>query len=154
MPVGGIIAGGEATLINTTVAGNLGRDADIDADGAFTAMNSIVDGTCLLGDETGIIVSSGFNIESPGNTCGFGQPTDRVNVTAEQLNLGPLQDNGGPTMTHALLPGSVAIDQIPEADCVNADGAPLTTDQRGEPRPVAILGAEPKCDVGAFEVQP
>jgi hypothetical protein len=48
----------------------------------------------------------------------------------------------------------VAIDWIPEVDCVGADGAPLTTDQRGEPRPVAILGAEPKCDVGAFEVQP
>ena len=54
-------------------------------------------------------------------------------------------------MTHALLPGSVAIDWIPEADCVDADGAPLTTDQRGEPRP------EPSgtmCDVGAFELQP
>jgi hypothetical protein len=48
----------------------------------------------------------------------------------------------------------VAIDQISAEDCVDAEGAPLTTDQRGEPRPVAILGAEPKCDVGAFEVQP
>ena len=38
--------------------------------------------------------------------------------------------------------------------CVDADGLPLTTDQRGEPRPVAIRGPEPKCDVGAFEVQP
>jgi hypothetical protein len=54
-------------------------------------------------------------------------------------------------MTHALLPGSVAIDQVPEADCVDADGAPLTTDQRGEPRPET---GGTMCDLGAFEVQP
>jgi hypothetical protein len=53
-------------------------------------------------------------------------------------------------MTHALLPGSVAIDVIPEADCVDAGGMPLTTDQRGEPRPEAD---GTMCDVGAFEVQ-
>jgi hypothetical protein len=50
---------------------------------------------------------------------------------------------------HALLPGSVAIDVIPEAACVDADGEPLTEDQRGEPRPGGTM-----CDVGAFEVQP
>jgi hypothetical protein len=54
-------------------------------------------------------------------------------------------------MTHALGAGSVAIDQIPEADCVDADGQPLTTDQRDEPRPET---GGTMCDVGAFEVQP
>jgi hypothetical protein len=93
--------------------------------------------------------SLGHNIESPGNTCGFDQPTDQVNVSADDLKLGPLQDNGGSTMTHALLPGSVAIDVIPAEDCLDADGEPLTTDQRGEPRPGGTM-----CDVGAFEVQP
>jgi hypothetical protein len=96
-------------------------------------------------------VSVGGNLESPGNTCDFYQPTDQVNVTAQQLNLGPLQDNGGPTQTHALGAGSVAINQIPAEDCVDADGAPLTTDQRGEPRPET---GGTLCDVGAFEVQP
>ena len=96
-----------------------------------------------------LTASGGNNIESPGNTCGFDQATDQVNVKAEQLNLGPLQDNGGPTQTHALGAGSVAIDPIPEAECVDADGEPLTTDQRGEPRPGGTM-----CDVGAFEVQP
>jgi hypothetical protein len=48
-------------------------------------------------------------------------------------------------MTHALLPGSVAIDKIPEVDCE------VTTDQRGEPRPDP---GGSMCDVGAFEVQP
>jgi hypothetical protein len=44
-------------------------------------------------------------------------------------------------------PGSVAIDVIPGAECLDADGQPLTTDQRGFPR-------DSTCDVGAFEVQP
>ena len=52
-------------------------------------------------------------------------------------------------MTHALLTSSVAIDQIPEADCSDANGEPLTTDQRGEPRPGGTM-----CDVSAFEAQP
>ena len=43
--------------------------------------------------------------------------------------------------------GSVAIDVIPAEDCVDADGAPLTTDQRGEPRPET---GGTMCDVGAF----
>jgi hypothetical protein len=89
--------------------------------------------------------SNGYNIESPSDTCGFDQEGD---LSVLDLMLGPLQDNGEPTQTHALLPGSPAIDRIPVADCQ------VTEDQRGEPRPVAILGPEPKCDVGAFEVQP
>jgi len=93
--------------------------------------------------------SSGGNVESPGDDCGLNDPTDQVNVSADDLKLGPLADNGGPTETHALLPGSVAIDQIPAVDCVDTEGEPLTTDQRGEPRPGGTM-----CDVGAFEVQP
>jgi hypothetical protein len=115
--------------------------------GELTLTNTLVDN--YYGCGGGTALSGGGNIESPGDTCGFNDPTDQVNISAEDLNLGPLADNGGPTETHALLPGSVAIDQIPEADCVDADGQPLTTDQRGEPRP-----AGSGCDVGAFEVQP
>jgi hypothetical protein len=106
----------------------------------------------LVDDDCSDVVSGGGNLESPGNTCGFDTDKgDLFDVTAEQLKLGPLQDNGGPTETHALGAGSVAIDQIPEADCVDADGAPLTTDQRGQPRPET---GGTMCDVGAFEVQP
>jgi hypothetical protein len=112
----------------------------------------LVDGDCELGvGPSASISSNGYTIESPGDTCGFSQPTDQVSMSAEALKLGPLANNGGPTMTHALLPGSVAIDQIPEADCVDAEGAPLTTDQRSEPRPET---GGTMCDVGAFEVQP
>jgi hypothetical protein len=145
--------GGTTTVTNSTVSGNAASgdrsDIDIysDADGMVMIARSLIDGDCWpasLG-----ITSLGHNIESHGNTCGFDQETDQAEVTTEQLNLEPLADNGGPTMTHALLPVSVAIDRIPVEDCVDADGQPLTTDQRGEPRPAAS-----GCDVGAFEVQP
>jgi hypothetical protein len=148
MIAGGIRAWGPATLISTTVSGNLGA-ADIYADQSLTAINSIVDGRCSVSEEAGVIVSNGNNIESPGNTCGFDQPGDQPSVSADDLKLGELADDGGPTRTHALAEGSVAIDQIPAANCVDADGEALTTDQRGEARPGGTM-----CDVGAFEVQP
>jgi hypothetical protein len=62
-------------------------------------------------------------------------------------NLGPLQNNGGPTQTHALLSGSPAIDAGNPGGCWDEFGALLTTDQRGFNRPA--LG----CDIGAFELQ-
>jgi hypothetical protein len=141
---GGISNGGTMTITNSTVSGNsAGYGGGISNSGTLTLTNTLVDNDCA-----GITASGGGNIESPGDTCGFDQSTDQVNVTTEQLALGPLQDNGGPTETHALLPGSIAIDKIPEVDCVDADAAPLTTDQRGQPRP-EIGGT--MCDVGAFE---
>ena len=146
------------TLISSTVSGNTADyGGGMFSEGNWTLTNTLVDDDCQVSETVGSsIVSLGYNIESPDDTCGFDQPTDQVNVSTEQLNLGPLANNGGLTMTHALLTEptiSVAIDAIPEAECAEADGAPLTTDQRGEPRPVAILGPEPMCDVGAFEVQ-
>jgi hypothetical protein len=61
--------------------------------------------------------------------------------------LGPLQNNGGPTQTHALLSGSPAIDAGNPGGCRDEFGALLTTDQRGFPRRAA------GCDIGAFELQ-
>ena len=106
--------------------------------GFLTMTHSLLDADC-----EGAIISNGNNIESPGDTCGFEQETDMVNVGDEDLALGPLEDNGGPTMTHALGEGSVAIDVIPE------DACEVDEDQRGESRP-----AGSGCDVGAFEVKP
>jgi len=142
------------TLASTTVSANTAPAGSAISSGdsaSGTLRNSIVGGNCAAQTP---IVSLGGNIESPGDTCFVPQGTDQVSVSADALNLGLLADNGGPTETHALLPGSVAIDVIPETECVDADGEPLLTDQRGEPRPVAILGSEPRCDVGAFEVLP
>jgi hypothetical protein len=142
---------GPATIVNSTLLGGFINGSPKGPPGGHvTIMNSVVDNTNsgVGGCAFEPLISLGYNIESSGDTCGFDQPTDQVNVSADDLKLGPLQDNGGPTMTHALLPGSVAIDVIPEAECVDADGEPLTTDQRGEPRPGGAM-----CDVGSFEVQ-
>ncbi len=143
----GILQQGAAvTVVNSTISASfenaIVRMSDV------TLINSTIAGGC---DDSGggVVISLGHNIESPGNTCGFDQETDQVNVGAENLKLGPLADNGGPTMTHALGAESVAIDRIPEAGCVDANGAPLTTDQRGVARPQGDA-----CDVGAFELEP
>jgi hypothetical protein len=140
-------------LTNSTVSNNTalelgGGISDPNNPNVVLTNSTVSNNTApLRSDCSDLVNSSGYNIESPGDTCGFEQPTDEANVSAEDLQLGPLQDNGGPTETHALGDGSVAIDQIPEEDCVNADGEPLTTDQRGESR-------DSMCDIGAFELQP
>ena len=136
---GGIYNSGTLTLTNGTVSGNTAIDEGygIYNEGTVTLTNTLMDDPCAVNSPT----SLGGNLESPGNTCGLNRTTDQVNVSADDLKLGPLADNGGPTETKALGAGSVAIDAIPAAAC------DATTDQRGEPR-------DSMCDVGAFEVQP
>jgi len=136
----GIGGDSRTTVVNSTVVGGNA------VAGAVTLRGTLVRGGCA--EE---VVSGGYNVEVSGDGCGFDQQTDQANVSLTDVKLGELADNGGPTMTHALLPGSVAIDVIPEEDCVDADGQPLTTDQRGEPRPET---GGTMCDIGAFEVQP
>jgi hypothetical protein len=65
--------------------------------------------------------------------------------------FGPLQNNGGPTETMALLSGSPAIDAGNPSGCTDAKGNLLKTDQRGMARP----DVEDKrgCDMGAYESQ-
>jgi len=93
--------------------------------------------------------SDGHNLVA-GFDCAFSDPTDLYGL--DPL-LGPLQDNGGPTPTHKLLPGSPAINAIPIEDCTyDDDGDPATpevpvaTDQRGVRRPHGG-----RCDIGAYE---
>jgi len=149
---GGIYTGGELLLTSSTVARNDAPNASAIYDPGTpdarlrSIANTLIEGDCA---DSPPLDSGGYNIESPGNTCGFDQDTDQP--AEDQLNLGPLENNGGPTETHALPENSVAIDRIPEADCVDGAGELLTADQRGEPRPA---GESSRCDVGAFEVQP
>jgi hypothetical protein len=68
-------------------------------------------------------------------------------TTSDSDQLGPLDDNGGPTWTHALSPDHDAIDYADTVDgCVDENLAPLAVDQRGGPR---VVG--PACDIGATE---
>ncbi len=115
-------------LRNTIVAGNSAPTGP-DLNGAF-----ISDGYNLLGTGTG---STGFT---------NGVNNDLVGTNAM---LGPLQDNGGPTPTMALLGGSPALDQG------ISDG--LLTDQRGQPRMsdnfVIPNFFGDAADIGAYEYQ-
>jgi hypothetical protein len=77
-----------------------------------------------------------------------GQSTNMLGVPLTALGIDPiLRNNGGPTKTLALLPGSPAIDRIPPDAChPTINGITITTDQREVRRP---QGA--KCDIGAYE---
>ncbi|MBW2190543.1 MAG: hypothetical protein JRG93_13310 [Deltaproteobacteria bacterium] len=132
--VGVLHAGEQTELVSSTIARLEGR-----AEGVVVR-GSVVKSCPPSPRSQRFVTSEGHNIEQSWDSCGFDQPTDQVNVTVDDLKLGPLQDNGGPTMTHALGAGSVAIDVIP------ADMCEVDEDQRGEPR-------DSMCDVGAFEVQ-
>ena len=92
------------------------------------------------------LTSRGYNIIGDGRGCGMiGDETG--NLIGVNPDLGPLQDNGGPTETYALLPGSPAIDGGNPSGCTDLwTGNPLTADQRGVPRPQFAA-----CDIGAYE---
>lgn len=148
---GGLYSSGDLLLLSSTMVANdaAAGSAVYDPGTPNPSLRSITN-TLVVGDCAGEpFDSGGHNIESPGNTCGFDQESDQPGTG--EPDLGPLADNGGPTLTHALLEGSAAIDRIPESSCIDKAGEPLTTDQRGEPRPA---GASAACDVGAFEAQP
>ncbi|HXA41587.1 MAG TPA: choice-of-anchor Q domain-containing protein [Candidatus Solibacter sp.] len=133
-----------ATLTNVTISGNTAAaGSGLYVEQAPTRLRStILSSSSASGCATafgGTIVSIGDNLDN-GTSCGFNQPSDQNGV--DPL-LGPLQDNGGPTPTRALLFGSPAIDAVATSDC-----PPPTVDQRGVSRPQG-----PRCDIGAVEMQ-
>ena len=137
--------GGSIVLVNATITGNKSKDggAVTNEDGSFFEIAS----SLLAGNKgvncDGLIESLGGNVEQ-GSSCGFGPPDDLGGVA--DAGLEKLADNGGPTQTHALAPGSPAIDAGNDVEC------PLL-DQRGQARFDDPSVAGSVCDAGAFEHQ-
>jgi CSLREA domain-containing protein len=143
---GGIFNDEDLALINTTIYHNSTGVANADT---VRFKNTIVAGSTSgvnCTDKFGEIVSKGFisegqNLED-GNECNFILASDLINTAPE---LGPLADNEGGLLTHALLPASPAIDRGDNLDCPTADG-------RGARRPADGDGdGLEMCDIGAFE---
>jgi Abnormal spindle-like microcephaly-assoc'd, ASPM-SPD-2-Hydin/Immunoglobulin domain/HYR domain/Fn3 associated len=145
-------------MASSTVSENLspqgGGVSIVSPDGLFIVRNSMVAGNenptffaasggigdleLSTYDVSGVISSAGHNIiGTSGGASGF-VASDIVDTNAM---LGPLHNNGGQMKTHALLPGSPAI------DAGNNAGAPVF-DQRGFPRIVAGT-----IDIGAYEAE-
>jgi hypothetical protein len=140
------------TINNSTLSGNYAKNCDGigyggGISGFATLQNTIVANSTSGGNCRGTLSSNGYNLSSD-NTCNF---TGRGDVNNTDPILGPLQNNGGPTQTQALLSGSPAIDAGNPGGCTDGQGHLLKTDQRGKPRP----DKEDKngCDMGAYERQ-
>jgi uncharacterized repeat protein (TIGR01451 family) len=152
----GISCGSSLSITNSTISGNTNGISCGDVTLSFVTIANnevlgISTGTMTIGNTIlsapsggmnysgGTITSLGHNISSD-HSCaaGFTKPGDLNNTNPK---IGPLANNGGPTLTHALLPGSPAI------DAASSVGAPAT-DQRGVARPQG-----PGFDIGAFELE-
>lgn len=106
-------------------------------------------------DCNGALASTGYNLLGSSAGCSGltnGVNGDQVGSAATPLSpgLGPLQSNGGPTTTMALQSTSPAVNGGNPTGCTDPQGAPLTTDQRGQPRPDPV---DHRCDAGAYELQ-
>lgn len=134
---GGIWNAGTADLLNITITDNSASTGGgiTGFFGSVTLKNTIAANSTSGGNCSGTVASEGNNLDS-GTTCGFTGPGDMSNT--DPL-LGPLQNNGGFTSTHALLAGSPAVDAGDDVNCP-------ATDQRGVTRPQGIA-----CDIGAYE---
>ena len=134
-PGGGLLSyndvNGRADVKGSLIAGN--SPDDVAAVEDKTRFNSL--GYNLIG-RAGPFV----NLDSDFNATG-----DQRNVT--NPGIGPLQDNGGPTLTRALLSTSPAVNAIPTTACTDEAGSAVSVDQRGVARPAGSA-----CDIGAFEL--
>jgi hypothetical protein len=133
---------GASSVVNSTMSDN---HVEIWYGGAYiknTIFKVSPGGHSIVSDGYNTIMSDGYNVSSDDGAGYLNGPGDQINTDPM---LGPLQDNGGPTFTHALLPGSPAIDM----------GDPNFTpppfyDQRGPGYPRVV---NDRIDKGSFEVQ-
>src|SRR5204863_6490001 len=122
-----------ATL--TVISSTLSRNS-APASGGIYNIGVLAIGNCVLNAGTsgsnmssayGTLLSLGYNLSSDDGGGFLTNTTDQIGINPL---LGPLQDNGGPVFTHALLPGSPAIDQGKNlgGDVTDARGFPRTFD--------------------------
>jgi CSLREA domain-containing protein len=154
---GGIKVVGTADLFNATITDNeASQGGGVYIFGTLNAKNSIIaenidrfpgtpDPDC-----SGTLISQGYNLIGDTADCTIVGTTG--NITGVNPGLGPLQNNGGSTLTHALQASSPAIDAGQPSGCTDQNGTVLTTDQRGYARPIDGDGnGNARCDMGAFE---
>jgi hypothetical protein len=138
-------SGLDTTILNSTIAFNRARDASaygagLHVPGSVNLLGSIVAnngaGSTPADLAAGVVTGS--------NNLIMASSVYLAGTITSDPELGPLQDNGGPTATHALAANSPAIS--------NGFSLPVTTyDQRGLPYSRVFGGA---TDIGAFELQP
>ncbi|NIS81781.1 MAG: hypothetical protein GTO14_16590 [Anaerolineales bacterium] len=139
VPQGVFFNAGDITFMSSTVFDNVLPAINQSSDGLTSFENTIVINDvardCVGG---GVYASGGHNFFDDFN-CGYEEGlADLIHFPTRDPGIGHLLDNGGPTFTHALLPGSPAIDAASD-DCP-------ATDQRGVSRPFGDA-----CDIGAYE---
>ncbi len=113
-------------------------------------------------DIVGMLTSYGYNLFQDNSGATFDSATSSQHGTDKTLSVNDLttlfadpvglRNNGGPTRTYALAPGSPALDAIPLQYCqikgILNNQSHLYIDQRGMKRPD---GNEAFCDIGAYE---
>jgi hypothetical protein len=149
---GGIYNAGTLTVSNCTLSGNSAGGAG----GGIENLETLTVSNCTLSGNSAFYGGGIRNVVALGGTLALNNtivanntPNDSPDGSSGSNNLtgpvtlGPLANNGGPTQTMALLPGSKALGGVP----ANTTGTP-TTDQRGFSRNTTAA-----TDIGAFEVQ-
>jgi hypothetical protein len=123
--------------------------------GTVTVMNTILaKNTATAGSDcNGNLTSQDYNLVENINSCTF-VGSVAGNIYGQDPRLAPLANNGGDTRTHALKPGSPAIDTANPAPVGSGANACAVKDQRGVSRPINGDWTNPAvCDIGAYERQ-
>lgn len=128
---GGALQARHATISHNQAPGIVNNAGSVTLINTIAALSSGGTGANC----NGTITTAGHNLDS-GTSCGF--PGGNINNADPQL--GPLQDNGGGTLTRILLISSPAVDAADDAVCASID-------QRNIARPQGD-----HCDIGAYEV--
>jgi hypothetical protein len=147
---GGMFAGTSLDLLNSTLTQNIPTSFPFSGCGLVLTGLARIQSTIAFGNlgpgntPADIGSFSDATLVGANNLIGVSGPAVPHGTISVDPVLGPLTNNGGPTLTHALLAGSPAID-------AGNNAANLAADQRGSGY-VRVSGAA--ADIGAFEAQP